>query len=654
MKTIKGRIARLVIIVVVAAIFIVGGVSIYLNYNSTNKMLEQTMTETAKLAAERVGQELDKYETIAMEVGSIARLSNAEIAVEDKQAIIDQRVKTYSFLSGDILDASGNSIFSGKDFGSTEGFLEAMKGNAHISEPAIDKVSGKMVITITAPLWKGGLPGTTVVGATVFVPSQSFLNDIMSEIVISSGSSAYLLDRSGTTIADVNTEKVENAENIVALAKSDSSYAELAALENKMTAAESGFGVFRLDGTKNVLAYAPVTGTDAWSLGVKAPASDFTKTTTTSIYLTIALLIICIFISTYVAFLIGGRIAEPISKCAERLEKLSKGDLQTSVCKFESKDETGILASATVSIVNSLQDIIKDIVYVLSELADGNLTVVSTRQYRGDFIPIQTATERILSSLNQAMSQINSSSMQVATGADQVASGAQSLAQGATEQAASVEELSATINTTAVQVEATAKNALEARVMANEAGAGITESNEHMMSMMSAMNEIADTSRQISKIISAIEEIAFQTNILALNAAVEAARAGNAGKGFAVVADEVRNLAQKSAEAAKSTSVLIETSINAVGKGTKITTETAESLKSVVDKTNIVKEKISEIAEASEHQALGLEQISIGVDQISRVVQLNSATSEESAAAAEELLGMAQSLKSLVDQFKIK
>ena len=654
MKTIKGRIARLVIIVVVAAILIVGGVSILLNYNSTNKMLEQTMTETAKLAAERVGQELNKYETIAMEVGSIARLSNAEIAIEDKKAIIDQRVSTYNFVSGDILDASGKSIFSGMDYSTSENFQEAMKGNAHISEPTVDKSTGEMFVTITAPLWKGGLPATVVVGATVFVPSSSFLNDIMSEIVISNGSSAYMLDSSGTNIADVNSSKVTSTENILALAKSNSNYAELAALQNKMIAGEAGFGVFKLDSAKKVLAYAPVTGTDGWSLGVAAPASDFTKTTTTSIYITIALLIVCILISTFVAFFIGERIGSPISNCAERLEKLSKGDLKTSVCKFEAKDETGILASATGSIVNSLQDVVRDIVYVLSELADGNLTVAATGQYLGDFLPIHTATEKIIFSFNQAMSQINSSSLQVAAGADQVSSGAQSLAQGATEQAASVEELSATINTTAVQVEATAKNAHEASVMANEAGAGITESNTHMMSMMSAMDEIADTSRQISKIISAIEEIAFQTNILALNAAVEAARAGSAGKGFAVVADEVRNLAQKSAEAAKSTSALIETSISAVENGTKITAETAESLKIVVEKTNIVKDKITEIAEASEHQALGLEQISIGVDQISGVVQLNSATSEESAAAAEELLGMAQSLKNLVDQFKLK
>ena len=130
MKTIKGRIARLVIIVMVDAVLIVGGVSIFMNYTSTNGMLKQTMTETAKLAAERVGQELSKYETIAMEVGSIARLSNAENSLEDKKAILDQRISTHGFVSGDILDEKGVSIFDGTDYSGSENYKEALKGNA--------------------------------------------------------------------------------------------------------------------------------------------------------------------------------------------------------------------------------------------------------------------------------------------------------------------------------------------------------------------------------------------------------------------------------------------------------------------------------------------------------------------------------------------
>ena len=179
------------------------------------------------------------------------------------------------------------------------------------------------------------------------------------------------------------------------------------------------------------------------------------------------------------------------------------------------------------------------------------------------------------------------------------------------------------------------------------------ESRQRMQEMLSAMEDISNSSNEIGKIIKTIEDIAFQTNILALNAAVEAARAGAAGKGFAVVADEVRNLAGKSAEASKNTSSLIEGSLHAVERGTRIANDTAKALDQLTEGVQHVAVTIEQISEASEAQAESVKQVNDGIGQISSVVQSNSATAEESAAASEELSSQAQILKDLVGRFSL-
>ena len=198
-----------------------------------------------------------------------------------------------------------------------------------------------------------------------------------------------------------------------------------------------------------------------------------------------------------------------------------------------------------------------------------------------------------------------------------------------------------------------AEDANQAREMSIEAAHGVDESNNYMTQMLDAMNEITATSKEIGKIVKAIDDIAFQTNILSLNAAVEAARAGASGKGFAVVADEVRNLAQRSAEAAKNTTALVESTVVAIENGRKIADATAKSLQQVEEKAGFVSNAIIKIAEASENQASATEQVLQGIDQVSTVVQTNSATAEESAAAAEELAAQAKVLSNMTSQYKV-
>lgn len=239
------------------------------------------------------------------------------------------------------------------------------------------------------------------------------------------------------------------------------------------------------------------------------------------------------------------------------------------------------------------------------------------------------------------------------SGAEQVASSSQGLAQGATEQAAAVEQLAASVSTISGQINENAENAQKADDMAIKATTSIQSSNQQMGELVKSMNAMESKSHEISKIIKTIEDIAFQTNILALNAAVEAARAGAAGKGFAVVADEVRNLAAKSAEAAKSTTALIEDSVSSIADGVRLAGIANKELNNAVRNVILTTELITQISKATGDQAHAVSQVTVGVDQISSVVQTNSATSEETAAASEDLSSQANRLRQLTERFTV-
>jgi methyl-accepting chemotaxis protein len=347
-------------------------------------------------------------------------------------------------------------------------------------------------------------------------------------------------------------------------------------------------------------------------------------------------------------------IVKPVKEIEKAAGEMARGSLHVEL-SYESKDELGNLADSMRKTIFNIGNIIDDITYLLGSMASGDFQVGSKcrEQYVYDYEPIMEALRNIRNNLSDALFRINESSDQVANGSEQVSSGAQALSQGATEQASSIQELAATINDISNQINSNAQNAKEARKEAEGAEKNVQTSNQKMAEMNQAMLQISDKSNEIGKIIKTIEDIAFQTNILALNAAVEAARAGEAGKGFAVVADEVRNLASKSGDAAKNTTLLIEESMHAVENGTKISTDTAKSMQQVVESTKRIKMIIENVAEASDKQAVAVNQVTQGIDQISSVVQTNSATAEQSAAASEELSGQAQIMKGQVEQFKL-
>jgi len=301
---------------------------------------------------------------------------------------------------------------------------------------------------------------------------------------------------------------------------------------------------------------------------------------------------------------------------------------------------------------DGLTDMMNRKLATLQDVADGVLT--TNVVHRSEHDSYGEALQRMVDSLNDMFVEIRASADQVADGSKQLANGSQALSSSSTEQAATLQQLAATIDNlshkTAENEERTNSAAKLADVIMKDAQKG----SEQMEHMMEAVNEIDKANQSISKVIKAIDDIAFQTNILALNAAVEAARAGEAGKGFAVVAEEVRNLAAKSADSAKETSGLIANSIEKAKLGTKIAGETSESLGEIVSDINESNKIITEIARSSEEQSGAIAQINESITGITQIVQQTSATAQESAAASEEMSGQADMLEELISRFKLK
>ena len=654
MNSIRKKITVCLMATVLAALVLVGASSITLNYRSTIATVDQMMRQTAVLAAERIEQELTAYKNVAVDTGCIPQLSDPLTPVADKQAIIDERVAMHGFQRGNVIGADGISIFDGKDYSDREYVQQAMSGNVYVSEPLVSKIPGELSIMVAAPIYANGTRGGGIAGVVYFVPPETFLNDIVSSINISENCRAYMINKNGDTIADITLDTI-TTQNVEREAQSDSSLKGRAAIHAEMRQGKNGFAGFNASDGPRYAAYAPVGGTDGWSMAVTTMQKDYLSDTYVSILINILVSVAAALASIVVAVKLASNISVPMRACCQRMKQLVEGDLKSPVPETRGQDETAELTRATADMIAGLNTIIDDIGYLLNELAHQNFDVNSDHRetYVGGFQNILLSMRNLKLSLSDTLRQIDSSASQVSSASNQVSVGAQSLSQGSMQQASAVEQLAATVNEISTSAKKTAAAAEQASQFVGQAGAQLGTSVNYVKDLNTAMEKISGSSEEISKIIATIENIAFQTNILALNAAVEAARAGSAGKGFAVVADEVRNLASKSDEAAKATKELIEGSIEAVTEGSRVVAMVTGSLERTNSIAGNVTTQMDIVVKAVDEQTEAIAQVTEGIDQISSVVQTNSATAQQSAAASEELSAEASGLKQMVDQFTL-
>ncbi len=361
---------------------------------------------------------------------------------------------------------------------------------------------------------------------------------------------------------------------------------------------------------------------------------------------TAVLLLVSLSIALGLGFLAIRGIVRSLLQLSNACGVIALGDLNCSVDVVGNDDIARVAAELNRMIASSVQK-----QRAMETLANGDFSVAIPVSSDRDSLGM--AMRKMVDQVGSALSQTLASVDEVNSGTGQIADASQSLSQGATESAASLEEISASATQIGQQARHNAEIASQSNQLAMAAKSAAETGSHRMQGLNASMAAITESSAQIAKIIKAIDDIAFQTNILALNAAVEAARAGRHGKGFAVVAEEVRSLAARSAKAARETADLIEGSKNRVDDGNKIAKETAEALSEIVSGIVNVGDLVGEMAAASNEQAQGIAQISQGLAQIDQVTQQNTATAEQTAAAAEQLSGQADELRALISQFKL-
>lgn len=654
---IGGSVIFVLLLIAAVAICMVGWLSI------TSKKTE--LIQESNAAANQLTGFLEQYtrsveqlavnpeiKSIMMEAESFDAFWQAEkmdTAMENLVSIAD--TDTENVMAVWLSDLDTSTLVQSDGFKSEEGWDITGRGwygcitekKTVLTEPYVDSSTGKMILSAAAPVYDDATG--TVLGAVGMDISLDHMTEIMSEYKIGRNGYILLLSGCGTFLYHPQGDIVQKNIKDVNISNN---------VANAITSKSNEFLKYKTEGNTKYgfLQHAGDTGYVVLS---SLPMSEYYATL---VAMVIALVVIFAVGITLIAFSIkksAKNLTKPILALNHTAQQLADGNLDVNL-HITSEDEIGELGESIQKTVDRLKKYIAYIdetAEVLTQIADGKLSIHLKNDYVGEFQKIKTALLNISDSMNQVMLGINESSERVSVGASELATASQVLAEGAEEQAAAIEQLTATTTTVAEQVE-NSRHGAEASAKATAQAAGMIEQNQTKMKlMMDAMNEIHTTSQKVVGIIQTIEDIASQTNLLSLNASIEAARAGEAGRGFAVVADEIGKLALESSKAANTTKELIEISINEINKGSTIATDAMDSLKESVTAVNHVNGMIQETAEDAAVQAENMKQLQAGIEDMAHGIQDNSAASQETSATSEELASQAEILNKMVQKFEL-
>lgn len=649
------------IMLIIANIIVISNIAYWVSY-SIEKSEKQYMAEMITRLSSEVNYQLQRYidATLGISVNStivdyLEHSENVGLVPSSQDEVARTEMNILKNLFGDVLlhvavgsvasdniiDHSGGSGGVGFSL-SQSSYYDAIRQNTLvITDSYSDTNTKNTIVTIAYPVH--GSDGS-IVGLIALDLLVEKLSGFVTDTSFGDSGTTFILDRNDSILIYPDTT-ASSTQNMSSVAYEGADLQrELANPTGEIIKFTSG-GVSRMGGISTI----ENTG---WKLISAVDVADFQSRAHLIVgALSGMQILLCTLVVVSCGRFIHKKL-KPIGMIQEYMHEISMGHFETAL-EYESDDEMGALVYDIRSMVDTLLIYINHVSTTLKDFAQGSIQISNDVEYVAGFYPIYESMENFVTLMSGSLSELKRAVDEVGSGAHQISNGANVLADGSQEQAASIEELNALISHVNDEITETALYSSKISDYANTITDEITKNNEKMKVLATNVQLIKDHSDEVKRIIKAIEEVAFQTNILALNASVEAARAGETGRGFAVVADEVRNLSLKTAEAVENTTKIITEMTIFVETSTDLAYETSNDLQNIVYEAEKFAENMASISTSTQDQSNSISEIHSGIEKISQVVHQNAAISEESSASTEELSSQTTVMIDLIEKFQL-
>ncbi|SEW12478.1 methyl-accepting chemotaxis protein [[Clostridium] fimetarium] len=574
--------------------------------NSKSDALVTIAEQGTMIVNKALETEWESIETIAAN----DRISDPSIPMENKLLILKEETKRLGVVNIFVADKNGNALAPDGvtviNVRERDYFIKSIKGENAVSDPLENKADPTtMLIMYSVPIkWKG-----EIVGVIIKAADGNALSNITDKITFGKNGTAYMINKDGLSIANVNRDSVLMQDNMIKNAEKDSSLATMSELLKIMIKGEKGTGKYTYKNVVKYTGFAPVEGTN-WMLAVSLPETEILEETNILKSTIIISIVISLVLSISIAIWVSGLISKPIIHITSTLDKMASGDFTVAISQdyLINKDETGRLARALNSMQTSVRELIKGVELEMSEVSRGvAVQALSVSDLLKEIEAVSATTQELAAGMEETAAsseEINATAVEIDQAVETIASKAQQGAIAASE-----------ISTRAGKIK-------ENAVVSQESASKVYYSTQEKLKTAIEQSKAVDKIRVLSD---TILQITAQTNLLALNAAIEAARAGEVGKGFAVVADEIKKLAEDSKSAANEIQNITGTVVTAVDN----LSASAEDVLEFIDK-QVLKDYDTLVVTGDQYNK--------DAEFIDELVTDFSATSEQLSASIQEMI----------------